>query len=47
MIAPALAARFGLRNEDHARTLALLYDRAANAGRTDAPASSKVPGSWR
>jgi uncharacterized RDD family membrane protein YckC len=47
MIAPALAARFGLRNEDPARTLALLYDRAANAGRTDAPASSKVPGSWR
>lgn len=47
MIAPRLAARFGLRNEDPARTLALLYDRAANAGRTDAPASSKVPGSWR
>jgi uncharacterized RDD family membrane protein YckC len=47
MIAPALAARFGLRNEDPARTLALLYGRAANAGRTDAPASSKVPGSWR
>ncbi len=47
MIAPALADRFGLRNEDPARTLALLYDRAANAGRTDAPASSKVPGSWR
>jgi uncharacterized RDD family membrane protein YckC len=47
MIAPRLSARFGLRNEDPARTLALLYDRAANAGRTDAPASSKVPGSWR
>lgn len=47
MIAPGLAARFGLRNEDPTRTLALLYDRAANAGRTDAPASSKVPGSWR
>jgi uncharacterized RDD family membrane protein YckC len=47
MIAPALAARFGLRNEDPARTLALLYDCAARAGRTDAPASSKVPGSWR
>lgn len=47
MIAPRLAARFGLRNEDPARTLALLYDRASNAGRTDAPASSKVPGSWR
>lgn len=47
MIAPGLAARFGLRNEDPARTLALLYHRAANAGRTDAPASSKVPGSWR
>jgi hypothetical protein len=47
MIAPQLAARFGLRSEDPVRTLALLYDRAANAGRTDAPASSKVPGSWR
>ena len=41
------ANRFGLRYEDPARTLALLYDRASNAGRTDAPASSKVPGSWR
>ena len=29
------------------RTLALLYDRAANAGRTDAPPSSRTPGSWR
>jgi uncharacterized RDD family membrane protein YckC len=53
VIAPRLAERFGLRNEDPARTLALLYDRAANAGRTDAPASSKGPGlvgapaSWR
>jgi uncharacterized RDD family membrane protein YckC len=47
MIAPALAARFGLRNDDPVRTLALLYDRASNAGRADAPASSKVPGSWR
>jgi uncharacterized RDD family membrane protein YckC len=46
MIAPQLAARFGLRNDDPARTLALLYDRAANAGRTDAPASSRAPGAW-
>lgn len=47
MIAPRLAARFGLRNEDPARTLALLYDRAARAGRTEAPPSSRAPGSWR
>jgi uncharacterized RDD family membrane protein YckC len=47
MIAPQLALRFGLRSENPVRTLALLYDRAASAGRTDAPASSKVPGSWR
>jgi uncharacterized RDD family membrane protein YckC len=47
MIAPQLAARFGLRNDDPARTLALLYDRAANAGRGDAPASSRAPASWR
>jgi uncharacterized RDD family membrane protein YckC len=47
MIAPALAARFGLRNDDPARTLALVYDQAAKAGRSDAPASSKAPGSWR
>jgi uncharacterized RDD family membrane protein YckC len=47
MIAPRLAARFGFRSEDPVRTLALLYDRAANAGRADAPASSQAPGSWR
>ena len=47
MIAGPLAARFGLRCDDPARVLALLYDRAANAGRTDAPPSSRLPGSWR
>jgi uncharacterized RDD family membrane protein YckC len=47
MIAGHLARRFSFRGEDPARTLALLYDRAANAGRSDAPPSSRVPGSWR
>jgi uncharacterized RDD family membrane protein YckC len=47
MIAPALCARYGLRHPDPSRALALLYDRAANAGRTDAPPSSRTPGSWR
>jgi uncharacterized RDD family membrane protein YckC len=47
MIAGPLADRFGFRAQDASRTLALLYDRAANAGRIDAPASSKTPGSWR
>jgi hypothetical protein len=47
MIAPILSRRFEFRAEDPSRTLALLYDRAANAGRSEAPASSKGPGSWR
>jgi len=47
MIAPALGARFGVPSADPSRTLALLYDRAASAGRDDAPPSSRTPGSWR
>ena len=47
MIAGPLADRFGFRGQDASRTLAVLYDRAANAGRIDAPASSRTPGSWR
>jgi len=47
MIATPLAERFGFRAQDPSRTLALLYDRAANAGRVDAPPSSRTPGSWR
>jgi uncharacterized RDD family membrane protein YckC len=53
MIAPLLAARLGFRPQDPrsasdpARVLALLYDRASNAGRTEAPPSSRTPGSWR
>ena len=42
MIAGPLADRFGFRAQDASRTLALLYDRAANAGRIDAPASTRV-----
>jgi uncharacterized RDD family membrane protein YckC len=40
MIVEPLAARFGYRVPDASRTLALLYDRAANAGRAEAPPSS-------
>jgi len=47
MIAVPIAARFGVRAADPSRTLALLYDRAANAGRSDAPPSSRSPGTWR
>jgi uncharacterized RDD family membrane protein YckC len=48
MIAPKLCARFGFgAASDPSRALALLYDRAANAGRTDAPPSSRIPGSRR
>jgi uncharacterized RDD family membrane protein YckC len=47
MIAPLLSARFSFVARDPSRTLALLYDAAANAGRTDAPPSSRTPGSWR
>jgi uncharacterized RDD family membrane protein YckC len=47
MIASQLAARFDFRAQDPSRTLALIYDRAVNAGRVDAPPSSNTPGSWR
>jgi uncharacterized RDD family membrane protein YckC len=47
MIAPALCARLGFALPDPSRALALLYDRAANEGRSDAPPSSGIPGSWR
>jgi uncharacterized RDD family membrane protein YckC len=47
MIAPHLARRFRFHGQDPSRTLALLYDRAANAGRIDAPPSSRTPGSWQ
>jgi uncharacterized RDD family membrane protein YckC len=44
MVADALAARFDFRVPDPARTLALLYDKAANAGRTEGPPSMRGPG---
>jgi uncharacterized RDD family membrane protein YckC len=53
MVAPALASRAGFLPSDPraasnpARILALLYDRASNQGRADAPPSSRAPGSWR
>jgi hypothetical protein len=47
MISGGIAARFGLRPSDPSRALALLYDRAANAGRADGPVSSRPPGPWR
>ncbi|MCL2779802.1 MAG: RDD family protein [Polyangiaceae bacterium] len=39
MIAGPIGERIGFRHPDPARLLALVYDRAVNAGRTDAPAS--------
>jgi uncharacterized RDD family membrane protein YckC len=41
MIAAPLAERFEYRHDNAARMLALLYDRAANAGRTEGPRSSR------
>ncbi len=46
LMAP-LQQRFGFRLPDASRTLALLYDRAVNAGRGEAPLSSRhTPGTW-
>lgn len=42
MIAGSIAQRLGFRHEDPARLLAIVYDRAVNVGRTEAP-----PSSWR
>jgi hypothetical protein len=47
MIASPLAERFGFALPDPVRTLALLYDRAANAGRIDGPPSSREAPSRR
>ncbi len=46
MIAGAFEQRFGFRTADPTRTLAILYDAAANAGRVEAPPSSRVPESY-
>lgn len=43
MIAGPIAARLGFRHDDPARLLAIVYDRAVNAGRTEAPPSSWKP----
>jgi uncharacterized RDD family membrane protein YckC len=43
MITSALEQRFGYRGRDPVRTLALLYDAAVNAGRSEAPPSSRGP----
>ena len=42
MIAGSIATRLGFRHGDPSRLLAIVYDRAVNAGRTEAP-----PSSWR
>jgi uncharacterized RDD family membrane protein YckC len=42
MIAEPIARRLGFHHDDPARLLAIVYDRAVNAGRTEAP-----PSSWR
>ncbi len=43
MIAGPIGARLGFRHADPSRLLAIVYDRAVNVGRTEAPPSS----SWR
>jgi uncharacterized RDD family membrane protein YckC len=43
LMMPPLEKRFGFRLPDASRTLALLYDRAANLGRSEAPPSSRWP----
>ncbi len=47
IVVATLSERHSFRVEDPARTLALLYDRAANAGRGEAPPSSRGAASWR
>ncbi len=44
MVAPAFQKRFDLPAQDPVRLLALLYDRAQNAGREEAPPSSRAAG---
>lgn len=43
MIAGPIALRLGFRHEDPARLLAIVYDRAVNIGRSEAPPSSFRP----
>ena len=43
MIAGPIAQRLGFRHEDPARLLAIVYDRAVNIGRSEAPPSSFRP----
>jgi len=43
MIAPKIGQRIGYTHPNPARMLALVYDRAVNEGRTEAPASSMFP----
>ncbi|MDF2691643.1 MAG: hypothetical protein K0S65_26 [Labilithrix sp.] len=43
MIARPIGARLGYKHRDPSRLLALVYDRAVNAGRTEAPPSSWHP----
>jgi len=46
MIAEPFERRFGYRTDDPVRTLAILYDKAANAGRSEGPPSSRAPESY-
>lgn len=47
MIAPAMTTRCGRLSGDRSRALALLFDRASQTGRLEAPPSSRDPRSWR
>ncbi len=44
LLMDSLQRRFGFRLPDASRTLALLYDRAANVGREEGPPSSRASG---
>ncbi len=46
MVAGPLASRLGWGSPDPVRTLAVLYDAAVNAGRSEAPPSSRVSESY-
>ena len=47
IVATPLGERLGYSHPDPSRLLALVYDRAVNAGRTEAPPSSLFPGGAR
>ncbi len=47
LLSDMLERRFGVKQIPPARAIALIYDQAVNAGRTEGPASSRGAASWR